>query len=66
MNRDSLEKMRLDRRLMRRRGWIGNAELEQAMQSLPDSAEKATTLGEASDSGAPEGDDASGATPPLS
>jgi len=46
MNRDSLAKMRLDRRLLTRRGWIGAADLEQALASLPDAAQKATTLGE--------------------
>ncbi len=49
MNRESLNKMRLDRRLIRRRGWIAAAELERALQELPDGAEKALTLGEAAD-----------------
>jgi len=46
MNRNSLARMRLDRRLMTRRGWIGAAELEHALAELPDVASKATTLGE--------------------
>jgi hypothetical protein len=41
--------MRLDRRLLHRRGWIGASELEQELAALPDSAGKATTLGEASE-----------------
>jgi len=50
MNRDSLDQLRLDRRLMRRKGWISSEELEAAMGDLPDSAAKATTLGEVEDS----------------
>jgi hypothetical protein len=50
MNLDSLAKMRLDRRLLRRRGWIAAKELEQSLAELPDAAQKATTLGEADDS----------------
>ena len=49
MNRDSLAKMRLDRRLLTRRGWIDGNELDQALASLPDVAGKATTLGEVLD-----------------
>jgi hypothetical protein len=45
MNRQSLEKLRLDRRLMGRRGWMSNAERARALQDLPDVASKATTLG---------------------
>jgi len=45
MNRQSLEKLRLDRRLMSRRGWMSKAERERALQDLPDVASKATTLG---------------------
>lgn len=56
MHRDSLSRMRLDRRLLHRRGWIGASELEQELAALPDSAGKATTLGEANDA-----DDSSGA-----
>jgi hypothetical protein len=58
MNRESLAKMRLDRRLLLRRGWLKDAEREQALASLPDVGHKATTLGEAlddeSDAGASE------------
>ena len=49
MNRDALRKLRLDRRLTRRRGWIGEAELERELASLPDAAAKAITLGDAAD-----------------
>lgn len=49
MNRDALQKLRLDRRLLERRGWMGEAELERELAALPDIAAKATTLGEAAD-----------------
>lgn len=49
MNRDSLEKLRFDRRLINRRGWASAAERTRALQELPDAASKATTLGAASD-----------------
>ncbi len=66
MHRDSLSKMRLDRRLLHRRGWIGPNELEQELTSLPDCADKAMTLGEADDSDDGPGDDAPAEAPPLS
>lgn len=49
MNRDSIQKMRLDRRLIRRAGWISERELEQELQALPDVSHKLITLGEAED-----------------
>lgn len=55
MNRESLTKLRHDRRLLHRRGWITPKEREKALAGLPDVADKATTLGEAA-----EGDEASG------
>jgi hypothetical protein len=45
MNRESLEKLRLDRRLLHRRGWMSEAERRRALEALPDVASKATTLG---------------------
>ncbi len=45
MNRESLEKLRLDRRLLNRRGWMSAAERQRALDALPDVAQKATTLG---------------------
>lgn len=47
MTRESMEKLRLDRRLIQRRGWIGPRELGAALEALPDVRSKATTLGEA-------------------
>jgi hypothetical protein len=58
--------MRLDRRLLHRRGWIGASELEQELAALPDSAGKATTLGEADDAGDASRDEAAAGTPNLS
>jgi hypothetical protein len=61
MNRESLDKMRLDRRLLRRRGWMSAAERARALEDLPDVSQKATTLGAESgeESGAPEASSAS-------
>ena len=49
MNRDAMQKLRLDRRLIRRRGWIGEAELERELSGLTDISHKGMTLGEAAD-----------------
>lgn len=49
MNRESLDKLRLDRRLLQRRGWISAAERKRALAELPDTSGKAITLGAASD-----------------
>jgi hypothetical protein len=51
MNRESLEKLRFDRRLLNRRGWMGNAERKRTLEALPDVSSKATTLGAESDEG---------------
>jgi len=57
MNRESLEKMRLDRRLMSRRGWMSSAERARALEDLPDVSQKATTLGAESGEEAPAQDE---------
>ena len=49
MDRDSMQKLRLDRRLIRRPGWLSSPELESELEALPDSRHKAITLGEAED-----------------
>ena len=49
MNRDALQKLRLDRRLLERRGWMSDAELDRELASLPDVRAKAITLGDAAD-----------------
>ena len=40
MNRRSLEKLRLDRRLTGRHGWISNADLTTEIEKMPDASEK--------------------------
>jgi hypothetical protein len=49
MERRTMERLRLDRRLIRRRGWIPKQELLAELEALPDAAQKSTTLGEAAD-----------------
>jgi hypothetical protein len=51
MNRDTLKHMRLDRRLIGRRGWIAADELAVELERLPDVSDKKITLGEAGDQG---------------
>ena len=41
MNRDSMKALQLDRRLLRRRGWIAPEELDKELAALPDVADKA-------------------------
>ena len=53
MNRDSLDKLRVDRRLIGRRGWISREQLTRELETRPDAQEKATTLGDATDGGDP-------------
>ena len=40
MDRRSTQKLRLDRRLIRRRGWISQEELERELAALPDVSAK--------------------------
>jgi hypothetical protein len=49
MNRQSMQKLRLDRRLIRRPGWLSQSEIDSEIEALPDSSHKAITLGEAED-----------------
>jgi len=61
MDRESLERLRFDRRLQNRRGWLGHDELDRHLATLPDVADKLTTLAEKEEAaGAPanSGDDA--------
>ncbi len=44
MDRESLDRLRFDRRLQNRRGWLGPGELERHAQALPDVTDKLTTL----------------------
>ena len=40
MDDKAMQQFRYDRRLIRRRGWIGREELERALEALPDVADK--------------------------
>jgi hypothetical protein len=40
MDHKTMQQFRLDRRLIRRNGWIGREELERALESLPDVSDK--------------------------
>jgi hypothetical protein len=40
MNREATEKLRLDRRLIQRRGWISRDEREKLLEELPDVSHK--------------------------
>ena len=60
MDRESLDRLRFDRRLQNRRGWLAPGELEAYLDRLPDVAEKLTTLTEDDGAGA-EGDASGGA-----
>jgi len=60
MNRDSMNALRLDRRLMSRRGWISRDELEHQLQALPDVSDKAQVVDLASEAPAPDAPDEGG------
>ena len=40
MNREAIEKLRLDKRLIHHRGWIPKAEREKLLEALPDVSDK--------------------------
>jgi hypothetical protein len=44
-----MQKLRLDRRLIRRPGWLSPAEIEREIEALPDRSHKAITLGDVED-----------------
>ena len=44
MDRKSLERLKLDRRLIRRRNWISSDELRRELDALPDVADKAAPI----------------------
>ena len=58
MNREALQQLRLDRRLIKRRGWISGAELEKAIEALPDVADKVAPPDEEAPADAAEGSQA--------
>lgn len=50
---DAIRELKLDRRLSRRRGWLADGELDEALAALPDVSEKATTAEESDPQAAP-------------
>ncbi len=44
MDRESMKRLRLDRRLIRRRGWISQRDLEREMSARPDVSDKIQPL----------------------
>jgi hypothetical protein len=52
MNYDYTRKLKFDRRLARRRGWVDSKELEKELADLPDVSHKAQPVG--GDGGTPE------------
>lgn len=44
MDRESLDRLRFDRRLQNRRGWLAPGELDRHVEALPDVGDKMTTL----------------------
>ena len=40
MDQKAMQQFRLDRRLIRRRGWIGREELARSLEALPDVSDK--------------------------
>lgn len=44
MDRESLDRLRFDRRLQNRRGWLAPGELDRHVQTLPDVSDKLTKL----------------------
>lgn len=62
MDRESLDRLRFDRRLQNRRGWLAPGELDRHVQSLPDVSDKLTTLA-AQEEGAAAGAEGASAEP---
>jgi len=52
MDLESMNKLRLDRRLIRRRGWIDGKTLDEALTALPDASDKVAPSDEPSETGA--------------
>jgi len=64
MDRESLDRLRFDRRLQNRRGWLAPSELDRHLETLPDVSDKLTTLAaqeEAANAAAESGDAPGGA-----
>ena len=54
MDRESVERLRFDRRLRRRSGWLSAADEEAYLASLPDVSDKMTTIAEEEEKAAEE------------
>ena len=54
MNRQSTQRLRLDRRLIDRSDLISKREREQELDALPDASHKGMTLGQAEDDAKPQ------------
>ena len=66
MDRESVERLRFDRRLQRRRDWVDPKDYDAYIESLPDTSEKMTRgLDEESDAATPPAA-AAGFAPPTS
>ena len=68
MDRDSVERLRFDRRLQRRREWLAEGEYEAFVESLPDASDKMMRIGDESESttdqaGGPSASGAEGGSP---
>ena len=50
MDKESVERLRFDRRLKRRSGWLSAADEEEYLSSLPDVSDKMTTCAEEEES----------------
>lgn len=55
MDRESLDRLRFDRRLQNRRGWLAPSELDRHLETLPDVKDKLTTLAAQEESAAADG-----------
>ena len=62
MNRESMERLRLDRRLIGRKNWTSQAEVDAALEALPDVSDKIAEVeseGAAEEGAGPTGAEAS-------
>jgi hypothetical protein len=66
MDRDSMQKLRLDRRLIKRRGWIDSKQLDQALEKLPDVSHKIAEPEADVEEAGPEASNATETAPPSS
>ena len=53
MDRETISKLRLDKRLISRRGWISPDDLERELEALPDVSSKIAPIADGNDKPAP-------------